>query len=162
MRVLLWTMLTTCAVFALGCKKQAKTTKATTTTSATNSANSANGAPQGTNYQPGAGVVHNVAQAAKRIEVKNDLHQIHVFIEGATAASGQMPSAQETYQALKKEAPKIGKLIDDKIITLNPARTREEVWAYETAALQNGGQVLTSQGVEKMDAQTLKKRLGLR
>ena len=31
---------------------------------------------------------------------------------------------------------------------------------YETAALQTGGQVLTNQGVERMDAPTLKKRLG--
>jgi hypothetical protein len=161
MRVLLCALLPVCVVFALGCKKQAKTTKSTTT-SATNSANSASGTPQGTNYQPGAGVVHNVAQAARRTEVKNDLHQIHIFIEGASAASGQMPSPRETYQSLKKDAPKIAKLIDDRIITLNAARTREDVWAYETAALQNGGQVLTSQGVQQMDAQTLKRRLGQR
>jgi hypothetical protein len=162
MRVLLCALLPVCAVLALGCKKKAKTT--TPTTSATNRADSATGTPQpqGTNYQPGAGVVHNVAQAAKRLEVKNDLQQMRIFIENASLASGRMPSAQETYQALKKEAPKIAKLIDDRVITLNPARTREEVWAYETAALQSGGQVLTSQGVEQMDAETLKQRLGLR
>jgi hypothetical protein len=160
MRVLLCALVPVCAALALGCQKKAKTTK---TTSATNSATNADAPqPQGTNYQPGAGVVHNVAQAAKRLEVKNDLQQMRIFIENASLASGRMPSAQETYQALKKEAPKIAKLIDDKVITLNPARTREEVWAYETAALQSGGQVLTSQGVERMDAQTLKRRLGQR
>jgi hypothetical protein len=162
MRVLLCALLPVCAVLALGCKKKAKTTTIPTT-SATNRADSAPWAPpQGTNYQPGAGVVHNVASAANRLEVKNDLQQMRIFIENASLASGRMPSAQETYQALKKEAPKIAKLIDDRVITLNAARTREEVWAYETAALQSGGQVLTSQGVEQMDAETLKQRLGLR
>jgi hypothetical protein len=102
----------------------------------------------------------NTLNAAKRIDVTNDLQQIRVYIEDASLASGRMPSVQETYQSLKQAAPKIAKLIDEKVITLNPARTREDVWAYETAALQNGGMVRTSQGVERMDAPTLKQKLG--
>ncbi len=145
MRVLLWAVLTMAAASALGCEKKAKS-QAT--------------AAQGTNYQPGAGPIVNAYNAARRIDLTNDLQQIRVSIENASLASGRMPSVQETYQALKQEAPKIAKLIDDKVITLNPARTREEVWAYETAALEQGGLMLTSQGVERVDAQTLKQRLG--
>jgi hypothetical protein len=106
------------------------------------------------------GAVQAVRGAVKRAVTMNDLNQIRIYIENASLASGRMPTVQETYQALQQEAPTIAALIDDRTITLHPARTREEVWAYETAALQNGGLMLTSQGVERVDAQTLRQRLG--
>ncbi len=108
----------------------------------------------------GGGAVQAVRGAVQRTVTMNDLNQIRIFIENASLASGRMPSVQETYQALKQEAPNLAKLIDEGTITLHPARTREEVWAYETAALEKGGLMLTSQGVERVDAQTLKQRLG--
>jgi hypothetical protein len=60
---------------------------------------------------------------------------------------------------LKKEAPKYAKYIDDKLIVLNPARTRDEVWAY--AVLPQGNySVLTSSGIQPMTLQQLNQRLG--
>lgn len=108
----------------------------------------------------GGGAVQAVRGAARRAVTMNDLQQIRIFIENASLASGQMPSINDTYAALKREAPNIAALIDDRTLTLHPARTREEVWAYETAALQNGGLMLTGQGVERVDAATLRQRLG--
>lgn len=97
--------------------------------------------------------------AAQRTVTMNDLTQIRIYIENASAASGSMPSVNETYAALKREAPRIAELIDTRVITLNPARNREQVWAYETAAYQVGGLVVTSSGVERMSAEQLQQRL---
>lgn len=97
--------------------------------------------------------------AAQRVVTMNDLTQIRIFIENASAASGSMPNVNETYAALKREAPRIAELIDTRVITLNPARNREQVWAYETAAYQVGGMVVTSNGVERMTAAQLQQRL---
>ena len=58
------------------------------------------------------------------------------------------------------EAPAIAALVKDGTIVLNPARSREDVWAYEKKAYESRGWVATSQGVETMDAATLKSRLG--
>lgn len=110
----------------------------------------------------GGGTVQQVRKAAKRAATMNDMAQLRVFIESASLASGRMPTVQETYQALKQEAPNLAKLIDEQVIVLNPARTREEIWAYEASALTDGGVVLSGSGVERMDAATLKQRLGVR
>ena len=108
----------------------------------------------------GGGAVMGSVKAAKRTATMNDMAQIRIFIENASATTGKMPTVQETYDALKQEAPTIAKLIDEKVIVLNPARTREEIWAYEASALTNGGVVLSGSGVERMDAAMLKQRLG--
>lgn len=143
-----------------GCEK--KKTKPSSNTLPTGSVETASsgGGGGGTNYQSGAGVAQNVRQAPRRIVEMNDLNQIRIYIENASLASGKMPNSNEILAALKQEAPAIYKKINDGDITLHPARTREEVWAYETAALTQGGLVCTSSGVERMDAATLKQRLG--
>ena len=110
----------------------------------------------------GGGAVQAVRKAVVRTVTQNDLRQIQTFIDTASGASGQMPTVQETYTSLKREAPAIAKLIDEQVIVLNPARTREEIWAYEAAALQQGGWVVSASGVERMEAATLKQRLGIR
>ncbi|HEY3787422.1 MAG TPA: hypothetical protein VGL71_01150, partial [Urbifossiella sp.] len=78
----------------------------------------------------GGGAAMAVLKAAKRPATKNELHQIHVFIEAASSASGQMPSPETTLAAIQKEAPKIAEAIKEGVIVLLPARSREEIWAY--------------------------------
>lgn len=110
----------------------------------------------------GGGVLTGSLKAGKRLASENDMRQIQIFIDTASAASGKMPTVQETYDSLKREAPKIAALVDEQVIVLNAARTREDIWAYEASALQQGGWVVSGSGVERMDAATLKQRLGLR
>ncbi len=151
------------AVSLVGCKK-----KVTPVSSAPSSSAPATVVAPG----PGGGVVVNagvgggsggaaqaVRGAVRRTVTMNDLQQIRIFIDNASLASGRMPSTQDTYAALKQEAPNIATLIDEGVLTLNNATTREQVWAYETDALKQGGQVLTGSGVERMDAETLAQRL---
>jgi hypothetical protein len=90
------------------------------------------------------------------------LNQIRLFIENASGASGQMPDPKLTLAALQQEAPKIAEAVKEGIIVIYNARTREDIWAYEAVALEQGGQVVTSSGIERMDAATLRSRLGMR
>lgn len=119
----------------------------------------ANDGGRTTNYQSGAGAVQNVRNAVNRTVTSHDLDQIRLFIETHSLSMNKMPTAKETYDTLKKEAAKIATQVDEKIITLHPAKKREDVWAYETAALTKGGLVLTASGVERMDAEVLKQKL---
>lgn len=107
----------------------------------------------------GGGAVQAVRGAATRAVSRNDLQNIRIYIENASLASGRMPSPQETLSALRQEAPNIAKQVDEGIIVLHPARSREGIWAYERKAYDQGGLVLTSSGVEQMDATTLRQRL---
>jgi hypothetical protein len=110
--------------------------------------------------RPGAGPgVMGVHGATDRLQLNNALDQIRIFIENASSVDGNMPSTQTTYEALKKEAPKYAKYIDDKLIVLNPAKNRDEVWAW--AVLPQGNySVLTSSGIQPMTLQELNQRLG--
>lgn len=108
----------------------------------------------------GGGATQAVRGAAKKTVDANDLKMIHTFIEYASGASGRMPSAETTRAALKQEAPEIERKIYEGLIVLNPAKNREEIWAYEAKALESSGWVATNNGVETMDAATLKRRLG--
>jgi hypothetical protein len=118
------------------------------------------GAPTIAGGGGGGGAVQAVRGAATRAVTQNDLNQIRIYIENASLASGRMPTPQETYAALQQEAPQIAQLINEGAIVLHYARTREDIWAYERKAYDQGGQVLTSQGVAYMDAATLRQRLG--
>ena len=169
MRVLLWCTMAGVGAFALACglgcdaltgKKPAATPTGSSGDGSTVTPGPRGGVVAGGAGGGGGGGVMSGHKAGRRIVTINDLNSIRLFIDSASLASGQMPSVQETYQALQKEAPHIAKLVDEKVLTLHPASSREDVWAYETAALQTGGQVLTSQGVERMDAATLRQRLG--
>ncbi len=108
----------------------------------------------------GGGAVQAVRGAAKKTVDANDLKMIHTFVEYASGASGRMPSTETTRAALKQEAPEIERKIYEGLIVLNPAKNREEIWAYEAKALESSGWVATNNGVETMDAATLKRRLG--
>jgi hypothetical protein len=110
--------------------------------------------------RPGAGPgVMGVHGAVDREQLEVALDQIRLFIENASGPEGNMPSVQLTYETLRKEAPQYAKWVDEKLIVLNPAKTREEVWAY--AVLPQGNySVLTSTGIQPMTLQQLNQRLG--
>jgi hypothetical protein len=121
--------------------------------------------PEGNNQPLGVGTggggpgVMGVRGAVNREELEHALGQIRIFIENASGVDGTMPSVQTTYAALQKEAPKYAKYVDDRLIVINPAKSREEVWAY--AVLPQGNYaVLTSSGIERKTLQELNTLLG--
>lgn len=102
------------------------------------------------------------APGAAATVTRQDMEDVRIYIDNASGVSGQMPTPQVTYGALQQASPKTAALVYSRAITLVPARTREGVWAYETAALQRGGLVTGSNGTETVTADELRRRLGVR
>jgi hypothetical protein len=78
----------------------------------------------------------------------------------ADELSGQMPTQQAIRDWLKKNNPKLSKLIEDGTIILEFGKSREGVWAYEKNAPTKGGWVITHAGPSKMTPEELKRQLG--
>ena len=118
-----------------------------------------NNQPLGVGAGGGGPGVMGVHGAVSREELEHALGQIRIFIDNASGVDGTMPSVQATYAALQREAPKYAKFIDDRHIVLNPAKSREDVWAY--AVLPQGNfAVLTASGIQRKTQQELNSMLG--
>jgi hypothetical protein len=102
------------------------------------------------------------AQAVARAITQNDFKNLQVFMEAASAESGKLPDRATIMAALKMEkgAANLVKAIEDGSVILTGTTSREEVWAYEKIGPEKGGLILTSNGVEKLSAAEIKKRLG--
>jgi hypothetical protein len=97
--------------------------------------------------------------AAQRIVAMNDMRELWLTIENASGASGAMPGPDAIYKALVEVKSPAAELVKNGTISLTGTRSRESVWAYETAALTQGGLVVTQNGVEKLTAAELTQRL---
>jgi hypothetical protein len=97
-----------------------------------------------------------------RTLTQNDLKNLQVLMEAASAETGKLPDKAAIMAALKMEkaAANLVKAIEGGTLILTGTSNREDVWAYEKAAPEKGGWFLTSNGVERLDAQAAKKRLG--
>ncbi len=89
-----------------------------------------------------------------------DLEDIRLYVDTASAASGRMPAPQQVMAALIDSGSPVGEMVKKKLIVIHPARTRDDIWAYEATALEKGGWVASANGVDQMSAADLKKRLG--
>jgi hypothetical protein len=109
----------------------------------------------------GGGAYQAVRTATTRTVNMAQMHDLQLFIDNASAASGQMPSAQEITAALQKESRKTYELVNNGSIVLTGTRSRQGIWAYTFEPQTAGGEhlVLSSSGIERMPAQTLKQRL---
>lgn len=152
-RLLLFVALT--VVVSGGCKKAMDKLE----NSAYQPASGANQGGGGGGGGGGFGAEQAVRKAVTREDLLEALTQIRLFIDNASV-DGNMPSPETTYATLQREAPKFAKLVADQKIILNPATTREQVWAY--APLPQGNYAIASaSGVEHpVDQQTLNRRLG--
>jgi hypothetical protein len=100
-----------------------------------------------------------VAAAAATV-TRQDLEAVRVFIDNASGVSGQMPAPQQVLAALQQAGTPTAALVRGGAVTLTGARTREGVWAYETAALQRGGWACGANGTETVTAADLRRQLG--
>jgi hypothetical protein len=118
-------------------------------------------APAKPNTPPGtAAPATATTSAAGKPVSEADLKEVWVYVENRSGASGQMPSAKETLDALTAAGSKAADLVRDGSIVLTGARSRESVWAYEKNALTQGGLMVTQTGVERTTAENLASRLG--
>jgi hypothetical protein len=109
----------------------------------------------------GGGAYQAVRTATTRTVNMAQMHDLRLFIDNASAASGQMPSAQDIKAALQKESPKTYQLVENGSIVLTGTRSREGIWAYTFEPQTTGGEhlVLSASGIERVPAATLKQRL---
>ena len=89
-----------------------------------------------------------------------DMEDVRIFIDNASGASGRMPSPQMVAEALKQPGSPVADMVQNGAIVIPPARTREEVWAYEAKAIEQGGFIVGVNGVEQVSAAEAKRRLG--
>jgi len=114
--------------------------------------------------QPGGGsggAAQSVRKAVGRAATQNDMQQLHLYIENASAASGRMPTQQQLAADLQKEAPNLYKLWADKVIDVTKMPQRESIWAFTVEPVSTAGYhlLISNNGVERMDTQTLTQKL---
>jgi hypothetical protein len=119
-----------------------------------------NTAPQSGNTGGPGGTVQQVRKAVTRSIDEQQMHQLHLLIEGS-AAGERLPAAETIAAELQRDAPQISKLVQDKVIVLTGARSRQAIWAYTPEAQTTAGEhlVLTSSGVGRMTKEALDQRL---
>ncbi len=112
---------------------------------------------------PGAGTTPPPAGSgtARRPVTEADMKEVWIYMENASAVSGRLPSPAEVLAALRATQAPSAALVADGSIVLTGAARRESVWAYERQALQTGGLIAGPQGVERVSAAELRRRLGL-
>jgi hypothetical protein len=91
---------------------------------------------------------------------KNDMNQLKLLIE-TDALNGPLPTADQILAGCQKDARHIAKLIQDKVIVLTGARSRQAIWAYTQDPQTNNGMhfAITENGVEEMNKVVLDQRL---
>jgi hypothetical protein len=156
-------------VLTAGCKKASNTSTSTQTTPTSNASSGnefAAHAPSGVVLNPGlgggggGGAAQAVRKAATRIVTQFEMKDIHLVIETAYGASGQMPSKEEIEAVLKSQKSKASPLLGERVIVLTGTRTRENIWAYTQDAQNSQGHfVATSNGIETISTEALRQRL---
>ena len=122
-------------------------------------------APKPTEKQPeqpqsgGPGQPAPVLKSGSQVTAK-DMEDIRIYIDNASAASGRMPSPQMVADALQHSGSPVAEMVKNKLIIISPARSREDVWAYEAKSLEQGGFLVGTNGVEDVSAAEAKRRLG--
>jgi hypothetical protein len=125
-------------------------------------------APTGVVIQPGlggggsGGAAQAVRKAVLRTVTEIELKDLHLYLNTASLATGQLPTKEAILADLRRDSQKLYKQIQDGSIVLTGATSRDAVWAY-TAEPQRGNDyyVVTSSGVDQMNLQALNQRLGM-
>lgn len=96
----------------------------------------------------------------RRPVTKQDMMDIHLFVDTASGASGRMPDPTTIQAALGAAGSPAAKLVATDDIVLTGARQRESCWAYQKGATTDGGWIVTNSGAEQVDAATAKRWIG--
>ena len=131
-------------LFALGCGHR------TTVSSAASSD------PKDT--MPATERVRRAVPVLNRTLTQNDPNQLRTFMENIKAEKGSYPKSLSDMPDLARDAPKLANAVNTGELVI--AGGESGVLAYEAAAMQERGSVVTSDGVQMMTADELKRKLG--
>jgi hypothetical protein len=102
--------------------------------------------------------VRRAVPVLNRTLTQNDLNQIRTFMEQARSEKGSYPKSLADLPGLDRDAPKLANAIKSGELVI--AGGNNGVLAYEAAALEDRGSVVTTDGVQTMTADELKQKLG--
>lgn len=106
----------------------------------------------------GAQRVTGAVPILRRTIGQNDLNQLKTFLINAHAETGKYPKALSDIAGLERDAPNLAKYIKDGDLVL--AGGKGGVLAYEKAAMEEKGSVVTTTGIAVMTKDELEKALG--
>jgi hypothetical protein len=98
-----------------------------------------------------------VRGAVERTVTLNELNNLRLFIDTASAG-GRMPDQQQILAAAREDR-KLSEFINEGLIVVTGTKSREGVWAYVAEAMKTKGFVVLATGIETMDAAQLKQLL---
>ena len=147
-------LVATLAVAAGGCKKPAA--KVTPPTAAPTVTGVAEAVPGTTNYEPGAGVAHNTANAARRTLLLAQMSSLGLMIETEYTLNNKMPDTAAITTGLEAAT---AQAIKDGRIVLCWTADHAGLWAYEGGAEKSGGIVLVTGVARRADADEVGKLL---
>jgi hypothetical protein len=102
--------------------------------------------------------VRRAVPVLNRTLTQNDLNQLRTFMENARAEKGSYPKSLADMPDLARDAPKLANAVYTGELVISGGTNG--VLAYEAAAIQERGSVVTSDGVQMMTADELKQKLG--
>jgi hypothetical protein len=105
----------------------------------------------------GAQRVAGAVPVLRRTLTQNDLSQIKLFMEQAHAEKGSYPKSLADLPSLQRDAPNLYKAIQDGDLIL--AGGQNGLLAYEKAAMEDRGSVITTDGIQIMTADELRQKL---
>lgn len=151
-------MLAVLLTLAGGCKKPAATVAPVTTAATTPTVTGvAEAVPGNTNYAPGAGTAHNVANAARRTLLLAQMSGLGLMIETEYTLNGKMPDTTAITTGLEAAT---AQAIKDGRIVLCWTGEHQGLWAYEGGADKQGGIVLVTGVARRAEADEVTKLLG--
>ena len=139
-----------------GCKKPAA--KVTPPTAATPTA-SGDAVPvaSNTNYEAGAGALHNTANAARRTLLLAQMSGLGLMIETEYSLNNKMPDTAAITTGLEAAT---AQAIKDGRIVLCWTTEHAGLWAYEGGAEKSGGVVIVTGVARRAEADEVRKLLG--
>ena len=102
--------------------------------------------------------VRRAVPVLNRTLTQNDLNQLRTFMEQIRSEKGSYPKSLSDMPDLARDAPKLVNAVNSGELVISGGNNG--VLAYEAAAMQERGSVVTTDGVQMMTADELKQKLG--
>ncbi len=155
-------ILTVLCIFAVGCKKQPKSTEPDTPPP---KYVSSGGGPVAANQNGnltvsgGQGAIQAPRMAAARTVNNAQLRDLHLSMSQSYLIDNKVPTVNEIMQEAQRNSQLLP-LLKEEVVILTGATRGDQVWAY-TQYPQRAGEhyVITSTGVEQLSPDDLRKRL---